>query len=141
MSTEENKALVRRLWEEVFNKRNLVVADELIAQDSVNYEAPPGPVHSGPEGLKQVVQMLTSAFPDHHTILEDMIAEGDKVVVRTTFSGTHQGPFMGIPPTGKRFNQQAIHVIRVVDCKATEHWGVVDNLSLMQQLGVIPVRE
>jgi steroid delta-isomerase-like uncharacterized protein len=141
MSTEENKALVRRVWEEAFNKRNLAVADELLAQNSVNHEAPAGPLHGGPEDLKQIISRLTSAFPDHHTIIEDMIAEGDKVMIRTTFSGTHQGPFMGIPPTGKRFSLQQIHVVRIVDGKATEHWGVFDNLSMMQQLGVIPARE
>jgi steroid delta-isomerase-like uncharacterized protein len=141
MSTEENKALVRRLWEEVLNKRNLEVADELLAPGSVNHEAPAGRTHEGPESLKQVVGMLTSAFPDHHTIVEDIIAEGDKVMVRTTFSGTHQGPFMGIPPTGKRFSQQQIHVVRIVDGKATEHWAVRDDISMMQQLGVLPVRE
>jgi steroid delta-isomerase-like uncharacterized protein len=141
MSSEENKALVRRLWEEVFNKRNLAVADELLAPGAVNHEASAGPPQSGPVDLKQVVGTLTSAFPDHHTVLEDMIAEGDKVMVRTTFSGTHQGSFMGIPPTGKRFSQQQIHVVRIVDGKATEHWAVRDDISMMQQLGVIPVRE
>jgi steroid delta-isomerase-like uncharacterized protein len=141
MSTEENKALVRRVWEEAFNKRNLAVADELLAQNSVNHEAPAGPPYGGPEDLKQIISRLTSAFPDHHTIIEDMIAEGDKVMIRTTFSGTHQGLFMGIPPTGKRFSLQQIHVVRIVDGKATEHWGVFDNLSMMQQLGVIPARE
>src|SRR5215469_240362 len=67
MSVEENKALVRRFWEEVFNKRNLVVADELLAPDAINYEAPPGMTREGPESVKQVLHMLTAAFPDHHT--------------------------------------------------------------------------
>jgi len=138
MSTEANKAIVRRIYEEIFNKRNLALVDELTAPDSINHEAPPGVAPTGPEGIKQVVQMLTSAFPDHHMTIEDMVAEGDKVVVRTTFSGTHQGAFMGIPPTSKRFSQSQIHIVRVVDGKVTEHQAVRDDLGMMQQLGVIP---
>lgn len=138
MSIEENKALVRRFWEEVFNKRNPVLADELLAPDAINYEVPPGMTREGPESVKQVLHMLTAAFPDHHTTLEEVIAEGDKVVVRTTFSGTHQGAFMGMPPTGKHFSQSQIHIVRIVDGKAVEHRAVRDDMSMMQQLGVIP---
>ena len=138
MSIEENKALVRRFWEEVFNKRNLAVADELLAADSINYEAPPGMTREGPESVKQIIPMLTAAFPDYHISLEEMIAEGDKVVVRTTVSGTHQGTFMGIPPTGKHFTQQQIHIVRIVDGKGVEHRAVRDDLSMLQQLGVLP---
>lgn len=138
MSVETNKAIVRRIWEEVFNQRNLALADELLTPDSINYEAPPGITRDGPESLKQIVQMLTAAFPDHYMTVEDMIAEGDKVVTRTTFSGTHQGAFMGIPPTGKHFTQQQVHIVRVVDGKAVEHRAVRDDVSMMQQLGVIP---
>ncbi|HEY7346863.1 MAG TPA: ester cyclase [Ktedonobacterales bacterium] len=138
MSTEVNKAIVRRLFEEVFNKGNLTVADELVAQDGINYEAPPGITPDGPDGLKQAVQMLTLAFPDLHMTIEEMIAEGDKVVAHTTFSGTHQGAFMGMPPTGRRFTQQQIHIVRLADGKAVEHREVRDDVGMMQQLGVIP---
>jgi steroid delta-isomerase-like uncharacterized protein len=134
MSVEINKAIVRRMYEEVFNRRNLALADELAAPESITHEAPP----SGPEALRRVVQLLTAAFPDHHTTIEDLIAEGDKVVVRTTFSGTHQGMFLGIPPTGKPFSQRQIHVVRITDGKVTEHWAVHDDLGMMRQLGVIP---
>ena len=138
MSIEANKALVRRLYEEVFNKRNLAVADELLTETSLNHADPHGAGRVGPESLKGVVQMLTAGFPDFHMTLEDLVAEGDKVVVRITASGTHQGAFMGIPPTGKRFTQQQIHLVRVVDGKVTENWNVRDDLGMMQQLGVIP---
>jgi steroid delta-isomerase-like uncharacterized protein len=143
MSLELNKAIVRRLYEEVFNRRNLALADELAALESISHEdisheAPPGMVASGPDALRQVVQLLTAAFPDHHMTIEDLIAEGDKVVARATFSGTHHGMFLGIPPTGRPFIQQQIHIVRISDGKVTEHWTVRDDLGMMRQLGVIP---
>ena len=141
MSVEVNKAIVRRLYEEVFNKRNLAVADELLTETSLNHDDPHGGGRVGPESLKGVVQMLTAAFPDFHMIIEDLVAEGDKVVVRITASGTHQGAFMGMAPTSKRFTQQQMHLIRVVDGKVTENWNVRDDLGMMQQLGVIPAPE
>jgi steroid delta-isomerase-like uncharacterized protein len=138
MSVEANKAIVRRIFEEVFNQRNLALADELSAPDALNDAAPPGITPDGPESLKQIVQMLTSAFPDLHTTVEDMIAEGDKVVARTTLNGTHEGPLWGIPPTGKRVSQEQIHIVRLRDGKVAEHRAVRDDLGMMQQLGVIP---
>ena len=141
MSVEANKAIVRRLFEEVVNKRNLAVADELLTSESLNHDDPHGVGRVGPEALKGPVQMLTAAFPDFHMTIEDLVAEGDKVVVRITASGTHQGAFMGIAPTGKRFTQQQMHLVRVVEGKVTEHWDVRDDLGMMQQLGVIPAPE
>jgi predicted ester cyclase len=135
---EANKALVRRIWEEIFNRRNLALADELIAPGSVNHEAPPGITGEGPEEVRQVVTMLTTAFPDHRIDILELVAEGDKVVTRSIFSGTHQGLFMGIPPTGKHFTMEQINITQVVNGKAVEHWGVRDDLGMMQQLGVIP---
>jgi predicted ester cyclase len=86
--------------------------------------APGGITPVGPESLKQIVHMLTSAFPDHHTTLEEIIAEGNKVVVRAIFSGTHHGLFMGMAPTGKHISQQQIHVVRVMDGRAMDHRAV-----------------
>jgi steroid delta-isomerase-like uncharacterized protein len=137
MSTETNKAVARRLFEEVFNKKNLALAGELLAPGAVSHTAPPGTA-DGPEGLRQVATMLSSAFPDHHHTIEDMIAEGDKVVVSATFSGTHQGAFMGIPPTGKHFSQREIHILRITDGKLAEHWAVTDGLAMLRQLGMLP---
>ncbi len=140
MSLEENKAIVRRMYEEILNKGNLALADEIIAFDAFSHQ-PAAPPESlpGPEGVKRVVKMLQSAFPDQHTTIEEMIAEGDKVVMRGTLSGTHKGNFLGIPPTGKHFTMTQIHILRLVDGKVTEHWVNRDDLGMMQQLGVIPV--
>ena len=85
--------------------------------------------------------MLRTAFPDLHYDTEELIAEDDKVVARTTMRGTHTGPFLGIPPTGRRFEQQQIHILRFVDGKAVEHRAVRDDLGMLQQLGVIPARD
>ncbi len=137
MSTEENKAVVRRAFEELFNRGKLEIADEVIAPEFVNHAAPPEMKH-GPEGLKRLVSWLRSAFPDARHEIEDEIAEGDKVVVHVTFSCTHQGEFMGMPPTGKSFSQKQMHIIRMTGGKAIEHWAVRDDLGMMQQLGLIP---
>lgn len=137
MSTLDNKALDRRIVEEGFSKGNIAVLDELIAADCVDHAAPPG-TPSGREGVKQFFTMLRSAFPDLHFTIEDVIAEGDKVVTRSTWQGTHQGAFLGIPPTGKQVRVTGIDITRYAGGKAVEHWGNQDTLGLLQQLGVIP---
>jgi steroid delta-isomerase-like uncharacterized protein len=137
MSAEANKALVRRLFEEVFNKRNLAVADELLSPESLNHDDPHEVGRVGSGALKGAVQMLAAAFPDFHMTIEDLVAEGDKVVARVTASGTHQGAFMGIAPTGKRFTEAQMHLVRVVDGKVIEHWDVRDDLDMLQQLGAM----
>ena len=136
MSAEENKAITRRIFE-VFNTGNLALADEVIAADSVDHQAPPG-VEPGLAGFKQVVTMFRAAFPDIQMTIEEIMAEGDKVVTRSTMRGTHQGEFMGIPPTGKQFTATAIDIVRFTGGKAVEHWGNSDDLGMLQQLGVIP---
>lgn len=136
MSPEENKALNRRFWEEIFNQKNLAAIDELCTADFV-YHSAAGPIH-GSEAFKQFLRMYFHAFPDLHILIEDHIAEEDKVVVRNTVTGTHQGALMGIAPTGKRMRLSSIHVTRLVNGKGVEDWGNEDMLGLMQQLGVIP---
>ena len=141
MSTTEveNKAQFRRIYEEMFNKGNLEIADELIAPDFLNHENPPGMNSRGPESACKVVMMLRNAFPDVHYTIEEMVAEGDMVSCRLIMNGTHQGSFMGIAPTGRSVRQQAqIHLVRFRNGKAIEHWAVRDDLGLMRQLGVIP---
>jgi steroid delta-isomerase-like uncharacterized protein len=139
MSLEANKTLARRIWAEVFNDRNLALADELVAQDGVNHEAtPPGIPERGPDNLRGVVVMLAGAFPDMHMAVDQVIAEDDKVVLQTTFSGTHRGSFMGMAPTGRRFAQRQVHIVRIQDGKIVEHWAVRDDLGMLQQLGVAP---
>ncbi len=139
MSLEANKAIVIQLYEEVFNKGDLELADKLIAPNALNHDPqlPPG-VPSGPQGLKAAVTMLRSAFPDDHHTIEDLVAEGDKVVVRTTHSGTHQGSFLGLAPTGKHITNTSIHIFRIASGKIVEVWATRDDLGLMQQLGAIP---
>jgi len=138
MSTEENKAVSRRVAEEIFNGGNLDLADELYAPDYVLHDpALPEDLH-GPEGLKQYVGITMGGFPDARVTIEDQIAEGDKVVDRWTAIGTHMGDFMGIPPTGMRFEVSGITISRFAGSKIAEDWYQGDDLGMMQQLGVIP---
>ena len=139
MSTEDNKALTRRFFEEVFNQKNLAVIDEQVSPDYVEHDpSVPQPVR-GPEGLKQYFLMFRTAFPDSTMTIEDMIAEGDTVAVRHTYRGTHRGDLMGRPPTGKQVTVTAISIHKIVAGKFTESWINADNLGLLQQLGVVPV--
>ena len=141
MSTTEeetNKAQFRRAYEEMFNQGNLAIADELTAPDFLNHEVPPGMNYRGPESARQVVMMLRTAFPDLHFTIEELVAEGDTVAARVTLSGTHQGPLMGIAPTGRPVKQVSMHFLRFRDGKGIEHRAVRDDLGLMQQLGTIP---
>jgi len=140
MSTEENKAIGRRLAEEFVLKGNLAVADEICATDFVNHSPDLGTMPDR-EGLKQYVSMMLSAFPDYHGTVEHLIAEGDKVVVGGTFTGTHKGEIMGIPPTGKQITASAISILRIAGGKVVERWNITDRLGVMQQLGVIPTLE
>ena len=137
MSTEQNNALIRRFYEEVLNKKNTAVIDELLDPNQVNHSLPPG-MPADLEGSKQFIGMFLTGFPDLHFTVEDMIAEGDTVVARLTARGTHQGAFMGIPPTGKHVTVTAIDINRLVGGKSVEHWLEMDTLGMMQQLGVIP---
>jgi steroid delta-isomerase-like uncharacterized protein len=137
MATEQNKALFRRMVEEIFNRGNMSLADEFIAPDFVEHEELPPGIPPGREGVKQLTAMLRSAFPDFKATIDDMIAEGDKVVVRMTWRGTHKGEFMGIPPTGKSVSFGVIDIVRFAGDKFVEHWGLMDSTSMMQQLGAV----
>ncbi len=137
MSTEDNKALVRRFYEEFCNKGDLKVADEIVLTDYAEHENVLGAT-SGRDGLKQFVTTTLAAFPDFHFTIEDAIAEGNKVAVRLTARGTHRGPLGDIPPTGNQVANTAIVIFRITDGKIVERWGVADQLLLLQQLGVIP---
>jgi steroid delta-isomerase-like uncharacterized protein len=142
MLSETNKTVSRRLFEEVWNKGNLAVLNELIANDHVN--SGPGTLPglpTGPEGAKQFVMMYRNAFPDTHFTIDEQIAEGDKVVTRWTAHGTHQGELLGIPATDKSSTVTGISVDRIVNGKIVESWGIFDQFGMMQQLGVIPTPE
>ena len=136
MSTEDNKALVRRIFEEVWNQGKMALIAEFYSPASVEHTSS-GPVH-GQEGLKQYIMLYRTAFPDAHYTVEDQIAERDKVVTRWSGRGTHQGPLMGIPPTGKQGTVTGISIDRFEGGKIVETWTELDALGMMQQLGVIP---
>ncbi len=137
MSTEHNKAIVRRFNDEFITGGRSASADELLAADFVDHTAMPG-MPPGPPGVKQFFAFLKGAFPDLRAVIYDQVAEGDKVVTRKAFLATHQGDFMGIPPSGKAVTISVIDVIRLANGQMVEHWAVVDQLGLMQQLGAIP---
>ena len=138
MSTEQNKALVRQLVEEVINQGNISMIDELLIPDFVEHEELPPGIPPGREAPKALFTMLRSAFPDLKATIEHLIAEGDEVVLHMTWTGTHEGEFMGIPPTGKRISINVIDILGIAEGKFVEHWGQMDSMGMMQQLGAIP---
>jgi predicted ester cyclase len=136
MSTEANRKAVRRIYEEVLNQRNLDLLDEMVRPDYNEHDPLPGQGEGIP-GMKERYAMLFKGLEPHFTI-EDMIAEGDKVVVRWMNSGTNVGDFLGIPATGRAFKTAGIDIYRIEDGKLAEHWHVVDQLGQMMQLGLFP---
>ena len=137
MSTETNKAVVRRWVEEVINKNNVEVLNETHAASHVNHFLPPG-APQGIEGEKMLTAMFDASFSNDLVNIEDLAAEGDKVAVRFTYSGTHTGPFNNIPATGKTIAVGGIFLLRFTDGKIVENWVQFDMMSLLQQLGAIP---
>jgi len=136
MSTEENKALLRRFYE-AFNKERLAAMDQYCTPDYIDHTNPPG-VPPTLEGTKMFLSVFLTAFPDMHLMAEQMVAEGDTVMAHAWFSGTHKGEFQGMPPTGKQVKVEAFDMLRIAGGKFAEHWGVFDALGMMQQLGAIP---
>jgi steroid delta-isomerase-like uncharacterized protein len=122
---ETNKTILRRYYEEALNQGNLSVIEELFTPELV-------------ETFKQAVTMSRTAFPDLQVTIEDQIAEGDRVVTRWTVRGTHNGPFAGMPATGKPVTVTAIHIHRIHEGKIAELWEQINLLGLLQQLGVVP---
>jgi steroid delta-isomerase-like uncharacterized protein len=137
MSESDNKAVVRRFYDDVLNRRNADLLDELAVEDYIEHDPFPGQ-GNGRADLKARVGMFFNAFNPLHFTIEDVIAEGDKVVVRWTNAGTDSGGFMGAPATGREFGIAGIDIHVVRDGKLAEHWHVVDLLKQMQQLGMIP---
>jgi steroid delta-isomerase-like uncharacterized protein len=135
---EDNKQFMRQFVEEAINKKNLDAIDELVAEDFVEHVPFPGQ-GPGREGLRHVLAIFLSAFPDIRWTLEEQIAEGEKVVSRFTMTGTHRGDFLGIPPTGKSVNIWGVVIDVVRDGKFAESRIIMDTLGLMQQLGMIPM--
>jgi glyoxylase I family protein len=135
-SAERNRAVIRRYIEEHWNAGNAAVADEVIAPDFINREPFPGQ-KPGPEGVKFVVTAFRTAFPDYHATIQEMVAAEDRVATYTTATGTHQGPFRGMAPTGKAVTLRFLDFFRLRDGQIVERQGLADSLGLLQQLGVI----
>jgi steroid delta-isomerase-like uncharacterized protein len=137
VSTENNKALVRREYEDGVNKKDFGIRDEVLAGNYIAH-FPGLPALKGIEAFRQFTAAFFTAFPDLQTTIEDLIAEGDKVAIRQTWRGTHKGNFLGIPPTGKQVTFTSNEFYRVADGELAEEWVELDMLGLMQQLGAIP---
>ncbi len=138
-TTEQNKALVRRFYEEVFNQGKYEVLDEITASNFDNHSPnnPPG-LPNGREGQRQLVMLYRNAYPDVHFTIEDIIAEGDLVVCRWSATGTMTGELLGIPATNRRGSITGTDIERIENGKLAEAWGIFDQLGLLQQMGVIP---
>jgi predicted ester cyclase len=138
MSTQQNKAIVRRFFEEVINQGDFLVADELFSPDF----GPAGSDHHqlrGPDRARRTANLFRTAFPDIHFEIDDMIGEDDVVVVRVTFEGTHQGAFLGIEPTGRRVRVSGVELARLENQKIVEEgWHYYGELQLLKQLGALP---
>ena len=138
MPEQENIAVLERFIEEVINQGNLDAANEIVEENFVELDPLPGQ-RQGREGLKEVIGMMRAAFPDIHWVADETIAAGDKVVTRFTWTGTHHGPFLGIPATGKRVTVKGVVIDRLSSGKMADSRILMDSLGMMQQLGVIPM--
>jgi len=132
-----NKEVYDTFTNGVLRDKNIGVIDKVVSPDMIEHEhAPPG-IPAGREGLKKIFPLFYQAFPDLSVKVEDVVAQGDRVVGRIAISGTQTGPYAGIPPTGKKVSYEVIDIMRIKDGKIVEHWGVGDNLGLLTQLGAI----
>jgi predicted ester cyclase len=136
MSAEQNKALVRRVYQELF-AGNLAIADETVAPEYVCHHGTGIELH-GPKGLKQLLAENLQAFSEFEVTIDDQVAEGDKVVTRFSLTGSHTGAFRGIPPSGNELDAWFIVIDQIVDGKVIESWQRYDTLRMMQQLGALP---
>lgn len=137
--SEQNKALARRGLEEVWNQGKLSTIDELVGSNATYHDPNvPGGKFTGPDGLRQFVEIYRAAFPDVRISVNDQIADGDKVVTRWTATGTQTGQLMGIAPTNKHATVTGVDIARYQDGKVVEAWASYDMFGLLQQLGVVP---
>ena len=134
--SERNKALYRTFVDKAFGERDLSVLDELISDQFVDHNPVPG-TEGNKAGMRQGLEMFLQAFPDMQSDVDFLVAEGDLVVGHHTSTGTHKGEFMGMPATGKHFQVDEIHIVRIVNGQAVEHWGLANDMSMMQQLGMV----
>ena len=137
MTSEALKELERRFFDEMLNRGNLAVADDLFSSDSADHAGFPGQA-PGRDGFKQAVVAMHKAFPDIHYTINDMVAEGERIATRWTLRGTHLGEFFGIAATGNAVSVEGIHILRFVEGQIVECWEVWDQLSMLRQLGTVP---
>jgi steroid delta-isomerase-like uncharacterized protein len=135
--SEQNKALVRRIIDEAWNRGDLAVVDETFAADYTEHNPRPGQ-ETGIDGYKGGITMLRAAFPDLSLELHEVLAEGDRTAVRYTLHGTHEGELMGLPASGQRVASDGMVFARFENGKVAERWGVQDMLTLLQQIGAFP---
>ena len=142
MTLEENKAIVSRFYEDLWNNRDLSVADEIIAPDCVTHQlqsgATPVATARSPEAVKSHVGEWLAGFPDLRFAVEQMVAEGDLVMSRSVMTGTHMGTWLGLAPTGKEVSIRLMVIQRIADGKITEDWVQVEAFGLFQQLELVP---
>jgi steroid delta-isomerase-like uncharacterized protein len=136
VTVDENKAIVRRFIDEIFVQWHPEAVDELLADDFVGHTWPS--TGKPKDDLKAAIQRASQGLADPRFSVDDLIAEGDRVVARLTTSARQIGPFMGLPPSGKRYQIGEIHIFRVRAGKVTEHWHQMDAMTMMQQLGAMP---
>lgn len=137
-ATEQNKQLIQEAIETGLNRGDMDAFDEFFGPDFIEHEELPPGTPAGREGVKAATAIMRTAFPDLKITIADMVAEGDKVAVRLTWSGTQDGEFMGMPPTGKSFSMNVMDIFRIEDGKIAEHWGVSDSMAMMTQLEMLP---
>ena len=137
---KDNKAIMRQFWG-VWEQGNIDLLDDLLAPEYVNHTLATPDLPSGPEGVKEVVSMFRSGVPDLRVVIEDMIAEGDRVATRYALEGTHGGDLFGVAPTGRHLTIKSMTVERLSGGKIVEHWRVTDELDMMRQLGAIGTPE
>jgi len=138
MAAADNIALLQRYYDEIFNKRNLAVADEVFASDYVSHHNDPVGLPPGPEGVRQFVTATVEGFPDITITVEDIFGEGDLTASRWMLAGTNTGPFFGNPATGKPAAWEGVAITRFAKGKIAEDWYNFDQMSLLMQLGIIP---
>lgn len=136
--SDQNKAVIRRLIDEVWNRRAFDVADELFAPEAIIYESGVALPGAGPAAVKQLIGAICAAFPDNRITIDDMIAVEDKVVLRWSSLGTHQGELQGIAPTNRKIAANGTAIYRFADAKVVEEWMNTDQLGILKQLGVVP---
>ena len=135
MSLEENRQLVQR-YQEIYNNNNLETLSEVLVDDLLTPRIMPG-IPPGLQGARAAHRIMLLGFPDYHTVIEDLIAENDKVAARITMTGTHTGDFMGIAATGIQVEYSGMYIVRIKSGMIVEHWGEEDDVSLLTQLGAL----